>query len=588
MMRRPFILVLAGLTLATTVHATTFVAMNERTLARSADAIVVGHIERLEAVAGRDGRISTLVTVAVERTLKGQVNERIMLRQPGGQVGDRGMWIAGSPEFHTGDHNLLFLSAHHDGTARTTAFGMGQFRLTADPHTGAMMAERTLHEHVLGGSNHRRLSLDRLVRTIDRIVAASPLAASAPLITEPADATMPGLARSNVDAFTLMAAPSGRWKEPDLGLPVTYDVDGSGDNALGLDDSLAALDGAFAAWSNVSGATIHLQRGVFTDPAPLFCDGLSQIVFNDPFDEMPRPSSCSGILALGGYCTSGSGNDSDTVGGVRFTRITEGNITFNSGFGNCSFWNVANLAEVATHEIGHTIGIGHSSEDDNVQSVSLKEATMYYRAHFDGRGASLKADDIAAVRSIYPGDDGSTDDDQDGDGVLDANDNCPGNDPTLGIANPAQTDTDGDGIGDLCDRCPLLAGAANDGACGPIYDSKLTVTAKKLTWKGTVDLVDPSAPADARALLVDGQGVILDTSATAGARNARARSYKSDTATIRLKRAAASTFRIRVVVRNVPMPAADTALLSASLSVGDSSFATSLSCRADAHKLRCY
>ncbi|MHB8416628.1 MAG: thrombospondin type 3 repeat-containing protein [Myxococcales bacterium] len=42
-------------------------------------------------------------------------------------------------------------------------------------------------------------------------------------------------------------------------------------------------------------------------------------------------------------------------------------------------------------------------------------------------------------------------DDQDGDGVLDAVDNCPV------VANPSQRDTDGDGIGDACDNCPFIA-----------------------------------------------------------------------------------------------------------------------------------
>jgi len=73
----------------------------------------------------------------------------------------------------------------------------------------------------------------------------------------------------------------------------------------------------------------------------------------------------------------------------------------------------------------------------------LKDATMYYRAHFDGRGASVHTDDIAAVRFLYPGPGGGdpSAEDTDGDGISDAQDNCPA------IPNPAQTDTDGDGIG---------------------------------------------------------------------------------------------------------------------------------------------
>ena len=43
--------------------------------------------------------------------------------------------------------------------------------------------------------------------------------------------------------------------------------------------------------------------------------------------------------------------------------------------------------------------------------------------------------------------------DLDGDGVLDAVDNCPG------VYNPTQADTDSDGRGDACDNCPLVANA---------------------------------------------------------------------------------------------------------------------------------
>lgn len=47
--------------------------------------------------------------------------------------------------------------------------------------------------------------------------------------------------------------------------------------------------------------------------------------------------------------------------------------------------------------------------------------------------------------------DASPSHDEDGDGVADANDNCPA-DP-----NPGQEDADGDGVGDACDPHPMLA-----------------------------------------------------------------------------------------------------------------------------------
>lgn len=50
--------------------------------------------------------------------------------------------------------------------------------------------------------------------------------------------------------------------------------------------------------------------------------------------------------------------------------------------------------------------------------------------------------------------------DDDNDGVLNENDNCPN------TANPDQLDLDGDGIGDKCDNCPAVSNANQDNADG--------------------------------------------------------------------------------------------------------------------------
>jgi len=147
-------------------RATTFVGLNERKLARAADAIVTGTVDRILTVGADDGTIDTLVTVTVDHTYKGDVGQRVTLKQPGGRLGDRVLWIAGSPRFRVGERQLLFLSAHIDGTARTTAFGMGQFTLRPHPRTGRILAERRVDGAVIGARPVRRVPLDRLLRVV--------------------------------------------------------------------------------------------------------------------------------------------------------------------------------------------------------------------------------------------------------------------------------------------------------------------------------------------------------------------------------------------------------------------------------------
>jgi hypothetical protein len=95
-------------------------------------------------------------------------------------------------------------------------------------------------------------------------------------------------------------------------------------------------------------------------------------------------------------------------------------------------------------------------------------------------GAQLYVSDLASGR-IYR----IRYDDADGDGVIDAADNCPG------VANPDQRDTDHDGRGDACDpdidndgipneqdRCPSDPGLASNGGC-PLPTSRIVQPGSK-------------------------------------------------------------------------------------------------------------
>ena len=402
MRRRWLTAVLAALAFARGAAATTFVPLTDAELVRHADLILTGVVQQLETAALDDGRIETRVTLAVGRALKGRVaGGTIVLAEPGGQVGDRQVWTFGVPEFETGESVLVFVRRRRDGSFETDNLALGKY------HLDGRVAARTVP---VPDVRHAR----RFLAAIARLAAGDPGRA----VGAGEARALRGQTRASriVPRFTLLGNPAARWFEPDDGKPVRY-RQANTDAVLGS-DSTAALLAAMAAWTDVPTASITLLPGAATTPAASTasntCDGTSRIQFNDPFGEVPALTNCHGTLAIGGFCTN---TETRTVGGITFRRITEGDVTLNDGFGAC--FTPTDAAEVLTHELGHTIGLGHSSNNTNELDPTLRDATMYFRAHFDGRGAALRADDIAGVAAIYPGD-------ADGDGVGDGQDLCPG------------------------------------------------------------------------------------------------------------------------------------------------------------------
>jgi hypothetical protein len=381
--------------------ATIIIPTEDRNLIRQANTIVVGQVTRIDGHwYAAKAQIYTHIGIRVEEVLKGELREtEVTVKQLGGTVGGLRSWIFGSPEFVMGERVLLFLTPNSDGSPRVLNLYEGKFSIVPDSRTGEQFASRySMPEGVQllapSGTNPTSASPIVEMRALSRFKTEIAAQAAQEQANRSAALSilhaLPGDIVENHERFSFLGTAS-RWFEPDSNNQVSMFLNSQGEaNAPG--GGFEQIRNAYQAWSTVLGTTFRFHDAGFTSAQGFAFDGINAVSFDDPLGQIDPPLGCSGTLAIGGFFRST--NQTGVANGQTFFRILEGDLVFADGWQGCGFYeNFNNLAEVATHELGHVLGLGHSSDTT---------ATMNAFAHFDGRGAAIQTDDIAGINFIYP------------------------------------------------------------------------------------------------------------------------------------------------------------------------------------------
>jgi hypothetical protein len=164
----------------------------------------------------------------------------------------------------------------------------------------------------------------------------------------------------NINAYRLnsVAEAGARW----INLPIQMEINTRNNNGLSSSEIISTMEDAMDKWNTGTNKEIFELTGTnaMSSSQAMALDGTSQIVFSDNFmaDTGFDPHT---VVAIGGQY--GNGTEMRDA----FVVFNDENVTWTlSGASPAATGYSDHLLSIAVHELGHTIGLGHSQYSDAV------------------------------------------------------------------------------------------------------------------------------------------------------------------------------------------------------------------------------
>lgn len=398
-------LFLCLLTWQRTGQATTLIVPSDNDLISESRAIVLAKVIAIESSFDGRGNIFTYTTLRVQDVLKGPINDRrIVVKELGGAVGGILHKVDGAAQFSLGERVLLYLGTWPDGVLRVDRMFLGKFSIVLEPATNRTVivhysaadqaqiltrpASGTLTEYMELSDYLARVRAKLAINSRQSQDTEAAYYRGVPILSKPPNYNIKGKADDFTPQYTLHRA--GRWFEPDVGQSVYFSLNPT--NAPPTDIESDVME-ALGAWSSVSGSNLRLAYGGLSE----LCANLNGLGNVISFDNCDGHAFTPGLVAVSDISL---GPETKVVKGQTFRQIGGAFISFNPLL---PISTPSEIREALTHELGHAIGLGHSWEPGAPTATPAQlAATMYYALHRDGRGASLRQDDLNGVTAIYP------------------------------------------------------------------------------------------------------------------------------------------------------------------------------------------